>query len=691
MKNWLTKLTILTILFTAFTITQAQTQAEIEQMLRGNTNTTEEKVEENVEKSEKKVKEKKDKTKADVKTAKEEKAEKAEDTKETVKETTEEAVETVKEETKKAEETVKTETKKAKKEAKETAKEAKETEAKAKEEAKKANENAKAVEKQSKQAAKENTDNGKEKAEAAKDKATKEKSEKEANAKKMMQAPTKTKASGDYARTKFYKPLRSWIITLGASMTNPYTDIRYKDFFGTLNPKNENQYGAQFRVTKMFSGAFGLQFQAQYARLQGVVDTFVKATEDRDYLIAAGLQDGVYFQNNVWQGSFNFYWNITNTSFGLNRKYNAERRGKPMKERKFSLYTYAGIGLAGFDAHIMNLQNDLPITSANNTNANLNVRDIDGDGTTMEVVFPWAIGAKFKLGKAVDLGFEYGFNFYISDKVDGIVYNHPDRKKNDFSSHLGLTLDFKLGTKKKDKEHIEWVAPITTVFDEIGDLNKKVKRLSTDKDKDGVSDFFDKDKDTPEGVATNADGTTRDSDGDGVPDGSDLEPFSDPEVEVDEFGRALDSDGDGVPDHKDREEGTSDGQFVNFQGMTIEDNIEIPESNAGVLRGAEVPPIFFDTDLAIIKREYEDELFQAARIIKNNPGVKFVLTGHCDERGTEEYNKALGMRRAETVKQYLVDNYNIDPKQLLTDSKGKLEINSPRHHINRRVDIDVAN
>ena len=40
--------------------------------------------------------------------------------------------------------------------------------------------------------------------------------------------------------------------------------------------------------------------------------------------------------------------------------------------------------------------------------------------------------------------------------------------------------------------------------------------------------------------------------------------------------------------------------------------------------------------------------------MKNNPNIRFTLEGHCDERGSEEYNLALGDRRANVVKEYLL-------------------------------------
>lgn len=470
------------------------------------------------------------------------------------------------------------------------------------------------------------------------------------------------------------KPLKTWSVGFGGNLTNPLTDIRYKDFLGTIDPINEYQWGGQLRVTKMFDGAFGLMFKAQYNRVQGVFDTLVENRSEREYLENAGITDGVYFRNNAIQGSINLYWNISNTLFNINKKYKADSSGKPIRQRKFSLYTMAGMGVLASDPHLMFTSNKAPASFAG--------IEFKQD-QTVGLFIPFALGTKFKISKTVDVGLEYGVNFLLNDRFDGFEFNHPSRRKNDAFSSLSLNFDFKLGSKKKtDKEHIEWTSPVEPIYDELAKINKTVRLLTTDTDGDGVSNFFDKDNETPEGVAVDGSGRALDSDGDGVPDYMDLERFTDAGAEVDEFGIAIDSDGDGVPDHRDLEPNTKKGDLVNFQGVSIQSKVK-----GGDTRGLFFPPVYFDTDQSTIKRQYEEDLFLIARNMLRMEDVTFLLEGHCDERGSEEYNKALGLRRAEAVKKYLVDNYKIDASKIQVVSKGKSELNSPRFHINRRVDV----
>ena len=63
--------------------------------------------------------------------------------------------------------------------------------------------------------------------------------------------------------------------------------------------------------------------------------------------------------------------------------------------------------------------------------------------------------------------------------------------------------------------------------------------------------------------------------------------------------------------------------------------------------------IYFDFDLSEIKEEYQAILQAHATHLVNNPNATVVIEGHCDERGTREYNIALGERRAYSVLQFL--------------------------------------
>ena len=80
--------------------------------------------------------------------------------------------------------------------------------------------------------------------------------------------------------------------------------------------------------------------------------------------------------------------------------------------------------------------------------------------------------------------------------------------------------------------------------------------------------------------------------------------------------------------------------------------------------------IHFDFDRSNIKPEYEPVLKGNADWMRNNPNTNVTIEGHCDERGSIEYNIALGDRRANSAKRYMM-NLGIPSGRLSTISYGK--------------------
>lgn len=80
--------------------------------------------------------------------------------------------------------------------------------------------------------------------------------------------------------------------------------------------------------------------------------------------------------------------------------------------------------------------------------------------------------------------------------------------------------------------------------------------------------------------------------------------------------------------------------------------------------------VFFAFDSSAISQEAHDNLLGQALYLKNHDKTKIQIAGNCDERGSVEYNLALGARRANAAKQVLVKD-GIDSKRISTISYGK--------------------
>jgi OOP family OmpA-OmpF porin len=151
--------------------------------------------------------------------------------------------------------------------------------------------------------------------------------------------------------------------------------------------------------------------------------------------------------------------------------------------------------------------------------------------------------------------------------------------------------------------------------------------------------------------------TALDSDGDGVFDEYDQCPGTPAGVQVDDVGCPLDSDGDGVPDYLDKCPDTEAGVDVDDEGCPFPVYKTIK--------------VLFDFDKAVIKDKYDDELMKIADYLQRNTQTEMSIEGHTDSIGPAEYNMRLSERRAESVKDYLVNKGGVDADRLCTKGYGE--------------------
>jgi peptidoglycan-associated lipoprotein len=127
---------------------------------------------------------------------------------------------------------------------------------------------------------------------------------------------------------------------------------------------------------------------------------------------------------------------------------------------------------------------------------------------------------------------------------------------------------------------------------------------------------------------------------------------------------------------------------------TAKQSVGVQEGRAGTPPTEEVPPMqvpkiqeaevsegagpvktvlqdaFFDFDKAVVRDDAKTVLQDNAKWLRSNPKAKIQIEGHCDERGTNEYNLALGERRAQAAKRFLVA-LGIEANRISTISYGE--------------------
>ena len=118
-----------------------------------------------------------------------------------------------------------------------------------------------------------------------------------------------------------------------------------------------------------------------------------------------------------------------------------------------------------------------------------------------------------------------------------------------------------------------------------------------------------------------------------------------------------------APEGQTSTTGTGDGagwreEDISSSGRQGVDSAAEFTTDDGVLMNRERfinADIFFEFDSSTLSAEAESILRAKAEWMRRNPSLTIVIEGHCDNRGTTEYNLALGERRAESVKRFLID------------------------------------
>ncbi len=138
------------------------------------------------------------------------------------------------------------------------------------------------------------------------------------------------------------------------------------------------------------------------------------------------------------------------------------------------------------------------------------------------------------------------------------------------------------------------------------------------------------------------------------------------------------------------------GQGEIKEGVINEEGIRVPGEGSNIMEGrtsAPFQPIYFDFDSYVIRPDMMERMEYNARVMQEHPDIKVEIQGNCDERGTNEYNLALGEKRAKAARDYLI-NMGISPDRISIVSLGEEKPLDPGHNEeawakNRRDDFVI--
>lgn len=188
--------------------------------------------------------------------------------------------------------------------------------------------------------------------------------------------------------------------------------------------------------------------------------------------------------------------------------------------------------------------------------------------------------------------------------------------------------------------------------------------------------------DAPAGIPLDPDGCPLYSDADAIPDYLDKCPDTAPGVAVDADGCPRDGDSDGVADAADACPETPAGARVDSSGCSLPGE-----------RIAIVTNINFDFDRSEVREDVRERLARVIQLLKEMPGIDVDIVGYTDNVGTEQYNLALSLRRAESVRDYVIAQ-GIDESRLGAAGRGMSEpivsnATPEGRAVNRRVEFVV--
>lgn len=412
--------------------------------------------------------------------------------------------------------------------------------------------------------------------------------------------------------TQESKRFNDWAISVGAGI--PLVQSADLTSIKNGNGKNVFGYSAYLSVDKAITHAFGLNLQYDKGETrQGWFNT------KTDNATGSGYQDvGARTQYDAISllGDINFS--------------NLLRRVDNKSPYRWALHGYAGIGTLAYRSYL---------------------EDASGQKLMTEIK-PFKLGSmfgqagagvKYKINRRIDVEGRVMYFVTGDDEFDGggEQYSSINKREdqisdNFFNATLGLSL--KLG---KHESHLMWHDPLQEIYyklDVLADKNQDVEVCKKgDADNDGVCDDWDRQLDTPAGAR------------------------------VDGAGVALDTDLDGVIDLYDKCV-TVPGPVEN-NGCPTNSSSTVSD-NTRTLEGIE-----FDLNSDRILPSNTPILNSAVNYINSSNGTYNVI-GATDTRGSDAYNQNLSERRANTVKNYLIQN-GVESGKLNAIGRGEKDLKYP--------------
>lgn len=441
--------------------------------------------------------------------------------------------------------------------------------------------------------------------------------------------------------------LNTWSISAHFGPSQFFGDLREYDFFPVTKNSDDSykEWGTMqggISINKQLSYLFGL-------RADGTMGT-LKGMKRRIY--------GAYFNANYTDVSLSGTVNLKGLLFGGN------------KLKRWKMDAYAGFGQVWYKSSAYRL-----------SGADRGVKLRTTDGTVNDWIIPIGFNVNYELTKRLDLGLDFRINHANSDKIDATYGGYPAAGNINVNDN-GKSISRK-GTSELDKYGYGAIQLTFKLGKNPLKVAKQDGKYNYTPDQGGYYHL----RYTDPKVLVKAPKILSLEEMDSVAKANrpaDIDPRL-----------LLDTDGDGVSDFFDKEPNSPAGSVVDGSGRVIDFDTYVKNALAS---GAACNEIFanvtFDTDKNVIKPAHQEMLKNVAALI-NRQGCRLQLAGHADRRSSDRYNVALSRRRVEAVKNFLINEGGLkDPSKIITDYYGSFKPiadNATREGLmkNRRVELKL--
>ena len=437
--------------------------------------------------------------------------------------------------------------------------------------------------------------------------------------------------------------LNTWSISAHVGPSMFFGDLREYDFWPVNTTNNVDSHKESgtiqggLTINKQLSYLFGARLDGSIGNLRGMK----RRTYNR------------YFEGNYFDVSLSGTVNLKGLLLG------------PNKLKRWKIDAYAGIGQVFYDATAYDLTGGVKLRETGKKN---------------DWIVPTGLNINYEVSKRIDIGLDFRLNHTNSDYLDATYGGDYSRNPQD-----GFSIEDQKTSRKGNSELDSYGYGSIQLTYKLGKNPLKVKKVDGKWDYKPDEGGFYHLRYTDPRVLLKAPKILTLEEMDSVAKANRPKDI-DPRL-------LLDTDGDGVSDFFDKEPNSPAGSVVDGSGRVIDFDSYVKNALASGVACAEIfANVQFDTDKNVLKPEFQEMLKNVAAIMNRN-GCRLQLAGHADRRASDRYNVSLSRRRVEAVKNYLINEAGLkDPSKVIVDYFGSFKpiadsASRPGLQKNRRVEL----